>query len=212
MPWFKHNNCEFNFNKYKDNVRLFHLEPHWSLGHKVLQNHMTFEQILPLTKKKEFLGVKDVNVLGPEGLLLTTMLHHTRDRHEFLSESLDIAMIIFSSQKRLDWDLLLKTADEWKIRNLLLFSIAISNHFFPISIPENIINLINKNIPTTTLEKAIKEVPEEMPNKFVRHWRRFWFQMQIRQYWSTKVKVIFHFFIYFIGFKFWNQLIVKASK
>jgi hypothetical protein len=136
-------NFEYNFDFFVDGKRRYHLEPHWEIGFKRWQTNLNFKDIYPFTRKKAFFGTQ-MSIPTPEGLLLTTRLHHGREeRGDSLKYICDVAAILNTFEKELDWELLLSKADKLRVIYILLLGIGVAVKIFDISIPDHVHKLTN---------------------------------------------------------------------
>lgn len=191
--FFKYN-CEYNFDFYKDNKRLYHVEPHWSIGQRMHQIALDYQDILPLTRVKNILGVS-TRVLTPEGLLLTTCLHHGgKEQWLYLKHICDIAAILEQFGARMDWTKLFVFAKKYKVENLLLLGIGMTINTFSLQIPIEIQQQLKhkkfqKNIPKH-IDRIERPIPQNASVRSVSE--RVFYHISLRAHWSTKFKVVYY--------------------
>lgn len=186
--------CEYNFDFYEEDVRLFHIEPHWYIGVPRFQINASYEDIKPLTHISNFHGVP-INQLSPEGLLLTTIMHHSaRDRWSFLKLPLDIVAILVKHQNNLDWSLLMNEAKRLKVQNMVFFSFALVEHLFGFSFPEKIEIRIHQPLFQKLLSPVLTDLLAESfivnPQRS-EFFRVLNFHLRLRKKRMIKVKIIF---------------------
>jgi hypothetical protein len=193
--------CEYNFDFYEGDRRVFHVEPHWRIGVPRFQIHANFDDISPLTQLVKFHGTY-INQLSPEGLILTTMMHHSaRDCWSYLKLPLDIAGILVQHKSVLNWNNLIAEAQRLNVTHLLYFSLALVENLFDYPFPYEIRRKWDKKI----FKKMILNVTDQLFretslfNPGTLGFRRaLWFHLKIRKHWTTKMKVLMHHLIRFV--------------
>jgi len=205
--WFEkyylYHHCEYNFTFSQSNERKFIVEPHWFLGTRMLQNNFSWVDVFPLTKKAKLASLSSANLLGPEGLLLTTCIHHTSMRFPTLKSIMDIAALLSKYRYSLDWDKLLAVSDQWKIKNLLLFSVYLAYSKLEAPLPEAILILIKKNLPSPLLNNNSKYVFDGGVEPFTLkyHFKRISLQFLVRPNLYIKAKILWFTILYYATFR-----------
>lgn len=186
-------NFEYNFDLYEGEKRKYHVEPHWKIGFKRWQTDLTFAEILPLTSKKAFFGTS-LNILSPEGLLLTTSLHHGgEDRWNSLKYICDIAALLFTYSETMNWQLLLSECDKFKVRNLVLLGISAAVSIFNAPVPENVLKAIHsKKIQTHTQKVELQLKSNRGSANINTYFKDIAFHCSLRQSPVTKLKVLYY--------------------
>ncbi len=192
-PIFFRQNFQYNFDLYKEEERLFHVEPHWKIGLKQWQTDLNFDDVKPLTVRKDFFGT-EINMLTPEGLLITTCLHHGgEDRWKRLKYICDLAAILFRYDKELDWELVLKEADRFRVTNLILLGIALSVRVFEAPVPEIVRNLISEDKITSHVQRVIDQANSgshfSKVNSYLEHAK---FHYSLRKNPVTRLKILYY--------------------
>lgn len=207
--------CEYNFDLYEGTIlnrstRQFHVEPHWVLGSKMYQTYIDYQTIHTLTAKGQILGTS-INKLSPEGLLITTAVHHGgSDQWLHLKTVMDIATILQRFENELDWTLILKTCEKAKITNLVVLGLSLSQALFNSPLPNSVYELLSR--------KEIVELTQKRKEAFIHltqrpHFANYFinrilFQWKLRKNWGTKFKVIYYHFIHALlrPFLYWGEV------
>lgn len=186
-------NFQYNFDLYKEEERLFHVEPHWKIGLKQWQTDLNFDDVKRLTVRKDFFGT-EINMLTPEGLLITTCLHHGgEDRWRWLKYVCDVAAILTRHKGELNWQLILKEADRFKVTNLILLGIGLAVEVFETSVPQNIRRLINGRKVQIHVRKVIDQAKSgsrfAKVNNYLEHAK---FHYSLRKSPVTRLKILYY--------------------
>jgi len=196
-PIFFKQNIEYNFDLYDGEKRLFHVEPHWQIGSDGWQTNLNYHDVLPLTRKREFLG-EQINLLTPEGFLITTSLHHGGgeiwNSIKYLS---DITAILKTFKKDLDWKVVVGISGEMKVKNLVLLGVELANRILGAPVPDDVKMLLqNKRIQSqaVAIEEELKEGTPR-GKSIGRYLRQIRYHVFLREHYSTKLKVIYHGFV-----------------
>ena len=186
-------NFEYNFDLYENGNRKYHVEPHWKIGFRRWQTGLNFKDVLPLTEKRPFFGTS-VNMLTPEGLLLTTCLHHGgEDRWNSLKYLCDVAAILFKLEKDLDWELLLAESDKFKVTNIVLLGIGAAKNIFDAPVPQNIASLLSSRKLKYHIQKVDDQLKSSARSANVNAYLNdIGFHFSLRKNWSTKFKVLYY--------------------
>lgn len=191
---FQYFNCEYLFCLKQDGQEVLHIEPHWFIGHRMYQLNFDYLKVEKLTNRTNWLNCS-MNKLSPEGALLTTCLHHGgKDQWNSLKTICDIGGLLNKYEGQLDWDLLMTTADKWKVRHLFLMGVGIAAKFFDIPIPLKINQLNQKKNIKKLIDNAIINL-QGVPNQEIsvdNFMNRLSFHLSLRAKLSTKLKILFY--------------------
>ncbi|MCE7992557.1 MAG: nucleotidyltransferase family protein [Roseivirga sp.] len=189
-------NFQYNFDLYRGTYRQFHVEPHWKIGLKQWQTDLDFVAILPLTSKRDFFGT-EINMLTPEGLLITTCLHHGgEDRWNSLKYICDVAAILFKFEKDLNWSMVLRETGKFKVTNLILLGIGVAVNTFEVPLPDEIRQLIAKKKIRTHVQKVISQFRSGVRSANINsYFKHIGFHFSLRKSLLTKLKVFYYHFI-----------------
>ena len=186
-------NFEYNFDLYEGEHRKYHVEPHWKIGFRRWQTDLTYSDIYPFTQKRSFFGT-ELNMLTPEGLLLTTSLHHGgEDRWNQLKYVCDIAAILFTCQKELNWDLLLQESERFKVRNIVLLGVCLAVKIFDAPVPDQVIKLTSKRKIQKLSQRVLEDLWQGMHSANLNtYFKDISFHFSLRQHLSTRFKVLYY--------------------
>jgi len=191
---------EYNYDLYEGQTRLFHVEPHWVLGSKMHQIYIDYNSVYPLTKEGDLLNTK-INKLTPEGLLITTFVHHgTSDGWLYLKNVTDIAAILTQYETSLDWKFIISTSKQLKILNILLLGLGLSQTIYKSILPLEIQTLLSQRKIANLIEKhkIILSTISERPHYAYAFYKRIIYQFNLRASWTTKIKVVYYHLLHFI--------------
>ena len=105
------------------------------------------------------LANKTVSGLAPEDLLILLCVHGSKHAWGELKWVCDVAELL-GRQSRLDWDLILASASEWRCRRLLLMGLSLANHLLAAPVPKTVlaklsadkdIQMLSNRMPSTLL-------------------------------------------------------------
>ena len=142
------------------------------------------------------------NLLSPEGLLLTTCLHHGgKEQWRSLKHVCDVAAILDRYGSTLNWKMLMAKSKELKVGNILLLGLGLASHIFDLVLPGDLQPLVYSR----KMKKHIGRIQSQLPkkigfssvaNELVQN---MWLHLSLRQYWITKLKVLYYFLVYFLS-------------
>ena len=193
MKHFIKQNCEFNFEYFENGNRIFHIEPHWRIGQKMLQLDIGLEDLRPLIIEKQLFNVP-MKLFTPEGMLLSTCLHHFgKEQWLRLKHICDIACIIQRFNADINWKVLLELSRTLKVENILLFGIQLTKRFFPIDLPNEIIKELQSQDLDSLVELQYDRIRyERLENNQNSVISRMKFHLKLRKKISTKLKIIYY--------------------
>lgn len=202
---------EYNYDLYDGTNRLFHVEPHWVLGKKMYQTSIDYKSIFPFIKDGLLLNTK-INKLTPEGLLITTAIHHgASDCWSSLKTIIDIATILHKYEEKLDWELILAKSKEFKTLNILLLGLGLAQELFSSKLP----SVVQKKLAQKKLVALVKEHTAKLPtfsnnpHSISTSFNRIIYHFRLRVSWSTKLKVVYYHLLHFILKPFLRKKIAK---
>lgn len=201
LPKFMKQYYEFNFGLFKAGKRIFHIEPHWLIGPKIFQLQFSYTDFRPFIIQKEILN-NTMNTLNPEGLLLSTCLHHGgQDKWQNLKQVSDIAAILTQFGQDINWHQVLAIAKKWKVENLILLGCGLTASFFSIQLPE----LITQNIENKKIDRFIQISIKNLREKTVTQpfskdaiLQSITYHLSLRANWLTKIKIVYFHFLKFV--------------
>lgn len=196
LPQYLKNNCEFNFELFEGEKRLFHIEPHWFLGQRMLQLNIDVEDLkIFLVERKLF--NQTLKTFDCNGMLMLVCVHHVGKEEWFsLKHIYDIVAIVQNNREEIDWEQLLVISSKLGITNILLYGLGIANQIFNLDLPSEIMKRIEQPKMADLIRSgALKMEQANYQNRSKRTFTdRMWFHFKLRRSWSTKSKILyFHF-------------------
>jgi len=192
---------EYNYDSYtSEGVRKFHVEPHLRLGSKMYQTAIEFASIEPLTVQGELLGTP-MRLLTPEGLLLTTCIHHggNSDSWQYLKLVTDIAAILERHGEELQWMDLLQVAQQLKVENIVLIGVGLAQKLFDFSLPDPIQLLIKeRNLSSILTNRVLRLNKNKYPHFAISFLQRILYFLKSRKGWMTKSKIIWYHMVHIV--------------
>ncbi len=193
LKQFLKENCEYNFEYYIGEKRIFHIEPHWKIGPQMLQLNMNYNDLIPYTVSKSIFNQENITVLSPEGNLITTCLHHVgKEQSLGLKHVSDIASIVHTFKKQIDWDELLVSCKKLDIKNILLLGLGLTSRVFELDLPQKISTQLNSKKLTSLIDSKFIELKEDGIGSIQETiLNRMYFHLRLRNKWRTKFKILF---------------------
>lgn len=199
-PLFFHLYEEYNYDLFdKDGTRKFHVEPHFRIGSKMYQTDFDYDKIKPFINKQNFIGTP-MNILSPEGILLTTCMHHggSPDTWQQIKHVADIAAIVHQFKSVINWEELFFHTQQFKITNVVLIGLGISHQLFNCFLPNVVLEKIAAQNLTDFISERIQfltnqEEHEHYSKAFL---SRIIYYIKTREYVSTKLKIVWYHFIH----------------
>ncbi len=154
------------FKKYNPDIKFnFLVEVHWKLN-------VRKKDFMPVwTKTREIcIADKTIELLSPEDTFLSLCFHYERAGWRFfLSNILEIGLLLNKYGSSFDWDYILNKSVEGKIRSIVFFVLREIELLFPINIPPKIITLlkipvIKQRLITIFIKNNLFKIPPS-PNK-----------------------------------------------
>lgn len=196
MPFFKHINCEYNFDFYgADGHRKYHVEPHWQLGITRFQLMLKLDDMSPFLIRKRFLNT-EIDQFSIEGHFITLLIHHSnRVSWQCLKYVVDIAIMIQKYGNVMNWESLYRFGYQFKIAELITFAVYYSHQLLGIPIPK----YLEDHIPLTPkIQKAISRTIkinkrfQGQLNGGVSALEAMFFHFQVRRSFIDKVKMFYY--------------------
>lgn len=185
---------EYNFDYYENDKRIFHVEPHWTIGAKRYQIAFSLKDFSPFLIKKNIFG-RELNTFTSEGMLLSVCLHHGgQDNWSSLKQISDVAAILQQFETAINWPQLIATAQKWRVINLLLLGLGLTQTLLKIKLPHIIEHkLDNSSVQRQVKKNALKLLenkPQSPPLSTILN--RMKFHLALRQSPLTKLKIIYY--------------------
>ena len=135
MQRFLEENCEFNFEFYEKEKRIYHIEPHWRIGQKMLQLDIDLNDLQSFIIEKNIFKEK-IQAFTPDGILLTTCLHHFgKEQWLRLKHVCDIASILHKFGNEIDWNYLIEWSEKYSVANIIFLGIGVAKKVFNMNTP-----------------------------------------------------------------------------
>ena len=157
------------------------IDLHWHVAQ--IQFRYKFNQTILFNSYQK----KEINNLSPENNLLFLSIHGAKENWDQLKLLLDLKMII--SNQNLDWDYIIRTANEFHMKQILLISLLSCKTILKVKLPDNIQKLINNNI----IRSQVSIITDNISNNVeLNEWEAFCFQLKIRDKIINKIKFIYY--------------------
>ncbi len=192
MQHFLRENCEFNFEFFQGGKRLYHIEPHWRIGQKMLQLNIDLPDLKQfITQKRLF--TSEIDVFTPEGMLLTTCLHHFgKEQWLKLKHVCDVAAILNRFENEIDWPSLISLSENLKVSNLLFLGMGIAKYTFKMNLPPIVLEKLEQRDLNSLIEEQFLIIKEEKyQNNQDSVISRMKFHLKLRKSWDTKFKILY---------------------
>ena len=186
--------CEYGFILRKEGQPQLNIDLHWFVGDKQQQLNLSYSDFIHFINKGNWVGL-EAELLNPEGLFLSTCIHHSKEQWHRLSYLTDIAALLIKYQKDLDWKLLIKVSKQNKIENILYLGVSMAQNFIQVSLPPAIQQGINQKKVQTYQRKFTALLPRQYmttTNQLQLSLDKMWFQFYLRKKIITKVKILFY--------------------
>ena len=136
-----------------------HIDIHWQLAPSCFPYRVDFEQLWQRCQTVSILNQQVTNLSGEDSLLIQC-LQIVKDAHyrqENLKQVYDIAQLI--NNQKLDWEVVIKQAQDLGSERLLLFGLAIASRLLQVKIPEELQQKIeNDLIVKLYLNQVVKQL------------------------------------------------------
>ena len=126
--------CEYGFILQRVGLPKISIDLHWAVADKQQQLHLSYKDFIPFINQEKWSGLEG-EFLSPEGLLLSTCIHHSKEQWNRLSYLTDMAALLNRYHSILNWSLLLEVAKHKKIENILYLGIGMTQNFIETPIP-----------------------------------------------------------------------------
>ncbi len=126
--------CEYNFDKYAGERRIFHIEFHWRLSMAVFGMDISLAELQPQVITR-FIQHTPVPVFSPSAHLLLVIMHHGgKDQFLQLKQVLDISKIL-DKENLIDWNWVTGTAEKYHVEKVLFVAINLCSKLTGTTIP-----------------------------------------------------------------------------
>lgn len=198
---YKKNNCEFNFDFHENGKRIFHIEPHWTIGKKLQQLQLTLKDFQPFLVEENFLTQK-IEKLSPTGLLITTCIHHISKEEWFsLKHVCDIAAILNKFQDKINWNEVFTFCKKHDLEKMLLVGLVVAKETFELKLPVEVTDKFHDQSKIDALvERKLEELKKEKLDARSSQsiFQNMFFYLSLRDNWFTKLKIYYYHFLQII--------------
>lgn len=140
--------CEYNFEKYENEVRIFHFEYHWRSSLNFFRMDVRMNDLRSQVVSGQIQG-KELEVFSPAANLLLTVMHHGgKEQFARLKQVLDIAYII-KKEEDIDWQWLIWETQRYGLEKVLFIGIRLANMVTGVKIPP----LFEKETSSTSITR-----------------------------------------------------------
>jgi len=189
--------CEYGFILQKPNQPKVSIDLHWSVGDKIQQLNLSYHDFSPFIQKDKLFGVT-ADFFSPEGLFLSTSIHHSKEQWRSLSYITDITGLLLAHHKTFDWDKLVKVAQQKKIENILYLSLGMAQSFIAFPMPTMLHQKLKQQKIQYYLQKFLLDLPFQSSQKVSPNQlslEKMKNQFFLRKKISTKLKIMYYNFI-----------------
>jgi hypothetical protein len=187
--------CEYNFDRYNGDNRIYHFEFHWRISLQVYGLNITFEelqtQIISGTLQHTELKVYTASA----NLLLAVMHHGGKDQFLQLKQVLDVVSILKKATD-IDWVWVTGTAARYNMEILLYVSVKMASVLGGIAVPDQIKDKVNTRQITGLANNRIRVMQErrswDMTYKTMLN--NFYFRFRSRSSAKLRIKMFLHEF------------------
>ena len=194
-------NCECTFIQVREGQLIYAIDLHWVLGDKLLQLDIGYDTMQQFTNQRK-LFKHSLQLLTPEGLLLSSLVHHGgKEQFSRLRHVCDIAAILEKYQFDIDWGQLLKKSTELKIKNLSVFGLALTARLFHFDLPATIQKMASSKKINNSIDSSIRLlVSEEImkPSSMKSIVTKMKFHFYLRESLLTRLKIFYYLIIQMI--------------
>ena len=198
--------CEYNFDKYFDNTRVFHFEFHWKIGLAIYEMGISFND-LKSHLTSGFIQNKEIKVFSSSANFLLTVMHHGgKDQYLQLKQVMDIAYLI-NKQEKMNWGWIVSQAKRFYVEHLIYIAVRMASLLTGTIIPDEIKENVNSKFIQNLATNRIQMMSDPPSNWHSwRHNLLSW-NFQIRSRSSRKLKI--RLIIYKIRRELLPQLVPK---
>lgn len=179
--------CEYNFDLYQDNTRVFHIEFHWRISLAVFGMDIRLKELQPQITTSS-IQHKELPVFTDVANLLLVIMHHGgKDQFFQLKQVMDIACIL-QKEPVTDWDWIILEAKRFDMVSLVYIAVRLASLLCGVPIPEAIKEEVNSKRIQRLTDGRIKMMsePPNNWNSWGYNFRRWQFLVQTRE--SKKLK------------------------
>lgn len=193
--------CEYNFNVFENDHRIFHVEPHWRPTRRLMNMEITLDKLQDHLMEGTLFN-RPVTLFDPETSLILACVHHgTKDLWWILKQVADVAGFVANKKQPLDWDKLLRLSERFDVRNIVLLGLSLSNRLLNTSLPPAVLAMIDRRPKVRRLTEQIITGQAAFPlaEKKMFSFELTFLMFQLRERLASKLAMIllqfrFHFF------------------
>jgi len=189
--------CEYGFILNKKGQPQIKIDLHWYVGDKQQQLNLSYADFTPFISSGEWAGL-ETDLLSPEGLLLSTIIHHSKEKWNRLSYVTDVAALLVKYHTTLNWELLINMTKQKNIENIFYLGVGMAQSFVDISLPLAIQRGVNQKKVETFQRKFTAVLPHNFTtttNPLQSSLDKMWYQLSLRNKLVTKMKILYYNFL-----------------
>ncbi len=185
--------CEYNFDRYSGEERIFHFEFHWRLSMTVFGMNIDLPELEPQLTT----GViqhKTVPTFTPSAHLLLVIMHHgAKDQFLQLKQVLDVSRILFK-EELIDWQWVISNAEKYHVDKVLYVAINLASRLSGTNIPGVILQKVSSNEIESLARNRLKRMAnkKDREQSFTNRWDDFYFQLKTRNDFKLQAGMIRH--------------------
>jgi hypothetical protein len=185
--------CEYNFDRYSGEERIFHFEFHWRLSMTVFGMNITFAELQPQVTTG-MIQHTTVPIFTPSAHLLLVIMHHgAKDQFLQLKQLLDVSRIVLKGDL-IDWQWVVSNAEKYHVDKVLYVAINLASKLSGTPIPMSIRGKVSSREIDALARNRISRMAnrKDWEQSFANRLDDFYFQLKTRDDLKLQAGMIRH--------------------
>jgi hypothetical protein len=185
--------CEYNFDRYSGEERIFHFEFHWRLSMTVFGMDITLAELQPQVTTGMIQHTTVLTFTPSAHLLLVIMHHGAKDQFLQLKQLLDVSRILLK-EDLIDWQWVISNAEKYHVDKVLYVAINLASQLSETPIPSS----IRQKVSSAEIDALARNRVSRMANRkdweqsFANRLDDFYFQLKTRDNLKLQTGMIRH--------------------
>jgi hypothetical protein len=185
--------CEYNFDRYSGEERIFHFEFHWRLSMTVFGMDITLAELQPQVTTGMIQHTTVLTFTPSAHLLLVIMHHGAKDQFLQLKQLLDVSRILLK-EDLIDWQWVISNAEKYHVDKVLYVAINLASQLSETPIPLS----IRQKVSSAEIDALARNRVSRMANRkdweqsFANRLDDFYFQLKTRDNLKLQTGMIRH--------------------